>query len=216
MRDSLQPGQTKRVKGLTRQLIVAAAIEMLDAEGLDAFSLRGLASRLNVHVSSFYEYFPGKNELLGAVFHSINDGLEHEIDESSGWQQHLRTSMRSFRQMLIQHPYLPLISRFAVVEVTVNHVEVELAALARGGFSPEEAAHAFSSARTFVIGSAMSEFKPSDRPEGKFDPSSAESQALFPHLSDSIEFIRDSATTFEYGLECLIRGIEARAASRPT
>ena len=50
--------------GLTVEQIVAAAIELADAEGLEAASMRRVAERLGVGAMSLYRYVPGKTELL--------------------------------------------------------------------------------------------------------------------------------------------------------
>src|SRR5680860_659902 len=49
--------------GLTVEAIVAAAIEIADAEGIGAVSMRHVAERLNVGTMSLYTHVPGKKDL---------------------------------------------------------------------------------------------------------------------------------------------------------
>src|SRR4051812_50158042 len=53
--------------GLSRERIVEGAIELLDRDGLDVFSMRRLAEELGVGTMTIYGYFRGKDELLDAV-----------------------------------------------------------------------------------------------------------------------------------------------------
>ena len=52
---------------LTKAKIVAAAMALLNDEGLDGVSLRKLAGRLGVRAPSLYWHFPDKDALLAAV-----------------------------------------------------------------------------------------------------------------------------------------------------
>jgi AcrR family transcriptional regulator len=52
---------------ISRAGAVAAAIEIIDTEGLNALSLPRLARHLNVRAPSLYHHFDDKSEILGAV-----------------------------------------------------------------------------------------------------------------------------------------------------
>lgn len=181
---------------------------MLDEEGLATFSLRGLATRLGVHVTSLYQYFPTKDDLLRAIFHHIHEKLEHETDPAAPWQSYLSRSMRSYRRLLIQHPYLPYLSPYSIAEVVAQHVEIELAALTRAGFTAEEAGRAFGTVRTFVVGAAMSEVVGASRGRTRFDPAKADNRASFPNLVEAMPHLRDHEAIFEFGLRSLLLAIE--------
>ena len=50
---------------LTRERIVEAALAVVEAEGLAAFSTRKLGERLGCEAMSIYHHFPSKQHLLG-------------------------------------------------------------------------------------------------------------------------------------------------------
>ena len=52
---------------LSRENIVAVAIEMADEEGLASVTLRGIAERLAVHVTSLYNYVPTSGHPGGSI-----------------------------------------------------------------------------------------------------------------------------------------------------
>lgn len=54
-------------KGLTKEIIVNAALEQIEKNGLSAFYLRNLAASLGVQVSSLYNHIEGQSDLLAEV-----------------------------------------------------------------------------------------------------------------------------------------------------
>jgi AcrR family transcriptional regulator len=59
-----EPGPTRRSRGLNRERIVAAAIDIADADGLGALSMARLAERLGCGTMSLYRHVASKDELL--------------------------------------------------------------------------------------------------------------------------------------------------------
>src|ERR1700753_1329198 len=89
---------------LTRQRIVDAASALVDAEGLDALSMRRLATELGVQGPSLYNHFATKAEILDAVV----DGVVEQVDVSAfathHWADALRRWAISYHAVLIAHP----------------------------------------------------------------------------------------------------------------
>src|SRR5215213_1914293 len=56
--------------------VIRAGIEVADAEGLPAFSMRKVADRLGLKLMSIYTYVPGRSELIGLM-----------VDEAAGEQE---------------------------------------------------------------------------------------------------------------------------------
>lgn len=54
-------------KGLTKEAVIEAAVDLIERNGLPSFSLRNLASSLEIQVSSLYNHISGQNELLTEV-----------------------------------------------------------------------------------------------------------------------------------------------------
>ncbi|MFF9866635.1 TetR/AcrR family transcriptional regulator [Streptomyces sp. NPDC013953] len=133
-------GRTPRTRkadqpsGLDRERITAAAVRLLDAEGLAKFSMRRLAAELNVTAMSVYWYVDTKDDLLelaiDAVFGELtlpdpdpdpdpapasdpdrerDPGPEAAVD----WRVQLRELATGYRALLVRHPWVsPLIGRF--------------------------------------------------------------------------------------------------------
>lgn len=64
------PTRARRTDALTKERIVSAAIEILDADGPDALTFRALGSRLDTGSGALYHHVAGKRELLGAAVQS--------------------------------------------------------------------------------------------------------------------------------------------------
>ncbi|HEX9921806.1 MAG TPA: TetR/AcrR family transcriptional regulator, partial [Anaerolineae bacterium] len=80
--------------GLTVKAIVTAAIDIVDAGGLDALSMRNVAERLGVGTMSLYTHIPGKAELIDLMLDTAYGELYISVEEPSqqpgGWRAALR------------------------------------------------------------------------------------------------------------------------------
>jgi AcrR family transcriptional regulator len=92
--------------GLTVDRIVAAAIELADAEGLDGLSMRRVAERLGVGTMSLYRHVPGKAELLDVMVDRVSAEAARPDDAAGGWRGRLERVARANRQLYRRHPWL--------------------------------------------------------------------------------------------------------------
>lgn len=69
--------------GLTVRAIVTAAMDIADADGADALSMRNVAERLNVGTMSLYTHVPGKAELIDLMFDTAYGELYKSVEEPS-------------------------------------------------------------------------------------------------------------------------------------
>lgn len=92
--------------GLTVDRIVAAAIEVADAEGLEGLSMRRVADRLEAGTMSLYRYVPGKAELLDVMVDRVCGAIERSDDLTGGWRLRLERVARHNRHLYEQHPWL--------------------------------------------------------------------------------------------------------------
>ena len=96
--------EPRRLRGLSREDIVATAIAVADAEGTAAVSMRRIARDLHVGAMSLYWYVESKDELNRLMI----EGLQGEIEapEPSGdWRADLATYARNYRAALHRHPW---------------------------------------------------------------------------------------------------------------
>ncbi|MFF3740507.1 TetR/AcrR family transcriptional regulator [Streptomyces sp. NPDC002566] len=101
--------------GLDRDRIIEATVRLLDAEGLDKFSMRRLASELNVTAMSVYWYVDTKDDLLELALDAAFGEMELPDPDAAGedWRGQLRTLATRYRTLLVRHPWLsPLAGRY--------------------------------------------------------------------------------------------------------
>ena len=99
-------------KGLTREMLAAAALRIVDSDGLDALSMRRLGSELRVDPMAAYRHFPNKGVLLDEVVEAVMSEIDSDaVDSSLPWQDQLRSLALSFLATLMAHPHAaPLIA----------------------------------------------------------------------------------------------------------
>lgn len=96
-------------KGLNKEAIVQAAVEQIEEMGLAAFSLRSLAAKLEVQVSSLYNHIEGQNDLLGEVGLRAVDMLTRRQENAIAGKerdQALFALAQAYRSFAKEHPEL--------------------------------------------------------------------------------------------------------------
>ena len=92
--------------GLSIEAIVAAAIELADAEGLGAVSMARVAKELGFTTMSLYRYVANKDELLQLMWNASAQGAEDLVLEGDGWRERLRNWALVQREMLDRHAWI--------------------------------------------------------------------------------------------------------------
>jgi len=89
-----------------RQRVIDEALRLLDDEGLDALSLRTLASRLGVQAPTLYWHIGSKAELLNAIAHAIMDQAIQAVPAptpGADWAEWLLTALVELRGAMLRH-----------------------------------------------------------------------------------------------------------------
>jgi len=89
----------------SRERIVLAAIEIADAEGLDAVSMRAVAARLDNGTMSLYHYVKGRSELVGLMAETALAG-NAPVDDALRGRARLESAARSLWATYRRHPWL--------------------------------------------------------------------------------------------------------------
>ncbi|WP_329370926.1 TetR/AcrR family transcriptional regulator [Streptomyces sp. NBC_00669] len=90
----------------SRAEITAAAVELADREGLDAVSMRRVASVLGTGAASLYRYVATRDDLLDLMTDST--ASEYDLPAASGdWKADLLAIGHQARQIMRRHPWLP-------------------------------------------------------------------------------------------------------------
>lgn len=104
-----QPDTRVGRSGTTVGAVVDGAIDLADAEGLDAVTMRGLAERIGVGTMTLYGYVPGRAELVELMVDRVTgrryDGTRLPV-ECASWQEALRHIASAGWELLLAHPWV--------------------------------------------------------------------------------------------------------------
>ena len=99
------PGGRGRKPGMTVDRIVAAAVELADADGMDGVSMRRVAERLGAGTMSLYRYVPSKAELQDLMLDAVMAGSP-PVPEAASWRDGLERFARASLDGYRRHPWL--------------------------------------------------------------------------------------------------------------
>ncbi|MFD1812140.1 TetR/AcrR family transcriptional regulator [Rhodococcus gannanensis] len=96
-----------RKPAITRKAVVTAAVEIIDRDGMEGFSLERVASALGVRAPSLYNHFADRTEILAEVARAIVLETPRIPDPAPGqWREWLIAESLEFRNTLLRHPNL--------------------------------------------------------------------------------------------------------------
>ena len=198
---------------LSRERIRDTALELIDADGLAALSMRRLAERLGVQAASLYSHFPTKDDVLDAVANLLTEQVDTSGFDGGDWRTGLTTWARSYLAALAEHPNaVPLVAsgagrreRFLAMADAVH------GGMVRAGWPPRYATMVAGSVKYLVVGAASTPFASgfADDVQVYLD--------RYPNLTQAHRLREQAARidrdSFELGLAALVRGLEDVFAS---
>jgi len=142
--------------------IVAAAIELADRDGLEALSMRRLASDLNTGTTTLYRHVAGRDQLLELMVDAVNAGRGDEGDLARpivDWRDGLRRVAHGARSRLLAHPWLAsqLLTRPTIGPNTLRGAEFVITIAIDLTGDATTAAAVTSTLLAYVQGSAVAE-----------------------------------------------------------
>jgi AcrR family transcriptional regulator len=222
--------RAKQREQLSRDQIVAEAVLLLDADGIESLSMRKLGTRLGAGATSLYRHVANKDELIELVVDEVYAELEVPVVEGSlGWREAVTRSAYSLRSMTLRHPWIAsVLGQVGLVHLGPNVMRTSerLAAVIRSaGFVGEETEMAVSPVFAYVIGYATSEtaylsmIARSGRSEEEWVESlsaAAAARAMEddPRLKEAQDLVRGRKpeqirdAKFDYGLQRVLDGLE--------
>jgi AcrR family transcriptional regulator len=219
---------------LSREAIVAAAIEIADADGLQAVSIRRLATKLDARPMSLYSHIERKGDLIDLMVDEVMGGaIIPGGPPTDDWRDALRQIAQRTRESARAHPWMigAAFGRPFLGPNALRHIDQSLAAVSSLPLAPERKRAVLLAIDTYTLGFVRWEVmshKADDPPCGDqrdAAPSAAEidtyiaAQAAtgeYPHLSEFVGkdmSLGVKADKFEIGLEWLLAGIEAEVGS---
>lgn len=202
---------------LSRERVVTGAVELADAHGLDALTMRSLAADLGVRPMSLYRHVADKGELLDAMVEHLYAAMVRPDPAAPDWRDQLRRRSASVRSTLVAHPWaLGLLESRTGPDrpSTFEHAEAVLATLLHAGFPPRLAARAFVALDSVVYGFAVQEITmPSTDPHRDPVPDAeggVEGRPSLLAVRDAVvaEPGYDLAAEFDACLDLVLDGIE--------
>lgn len=208
-------GRAGRGGPLSRELIAATAMALVDREGLSALSTRRLGEELGCEAMSIYHHFPSKTHLMDALVDLMLADAHVQLLAEWDWLERLRRCAHGFRAMALKHPkFFPY---FAVHRLNtpsgVAFIDRIIGILRDAGFSDRDAATYFREIGYYLTGAALDESAGYAQGPSAAEPVSNETIASdFKNLAAAAQFFQPAhfEATFETGLEMLLAGI-ARA-----
>jgi AcrR family transcriptional regulator len=139
---------------LSRERIVRAAIQLADADGLAAVSLRKVAAALDVGPMRLYGYIASMDELLDLMLDAVHAEIQPTGDS---WREVLRSLAETIRQAAHQHEWLAdlLGGRPQLGPNTLATGEAVVAAM--GGVDLDTVVPAVAAVNAYVVGAVRRE-----------------------------------------------------------
>jgi AcrR family transcriptional regulator len=218
-----------RPNALTRDQVLDAALEMIDADGVEALSMRRLGRALGRDAMRLYRFAESKDALLDGVVEKVFAQLEVPPVDDGDWEGALRSLARGFRALALNHPHVVplLVTRPLATPLglrppgTLRPLEALLQLFAEAGFDDHGSLHAYRLYMGFLTGHILNELQ-----ERVSDPE--ETDALlrlglyrlpareFPRLRSLATELAtyDGAEELDEGLDIVIAGLRQQVGPR--
>ncbi|MFI6519759.1 TetR/AcrR family transcriptional regulator [Spirillospora sp. NPDC050679] len=200
--------------GLDRARIAAAAVALIDRDGLERFGVRRLADDLGVDPMSIYHHVKGKAALLDAASEAVIAEMGAGAQPASrDWEQVARRVAHDYRRMAYRHPRVfPLLAtRPQSSPVALAALERLVAAMRRAGLPDQAVADAPMALFGFLNGHLLAVL--SGGPDGPADMPAID-PADHPAMAALAPFLNDfgSVAQFDRLLDTVLTGIRDQAA----
>jgi AcrR family transcriptional regulator len=213
-------------KPLTKERVLAKAIELADADGIEALSMRKLGQALGVEAMSLYNHVANKRELAAAMADNVIE--QFELPEGGAWDEAIRRCAISAHDLLLAHRWA---CRLALIPSDpqlvggprIRYMEWLLRRLREAGFSPEVAYSAYHTLDSHIFGFTLWQIGHADAagsfvvPEGEDVETWAirliqQMRDRYPYLAEHGEQHLhngpDGRREFEFGLDLILDGLE--------
>jgi TetR/AcrR family tetracycline transcriptional repressor len=152
---------------ITREQVVERAFAVVDAEGLDALSMRRLGTELGVAAASLYYHVQSREELLDLLVMRLRADVTVPDPMPSRWQEAIVEIFANYASTLSEHPHLvPLAGRVVPTDPATHG----LTSLIESGVPRDVAVHVWQSAHALVLGFALVNSRTVDLAADGLDP----------------------------------------------
>jgi AcrR family transcriptional regulator len=226
--ESAPPRGRSARASLSRAAILAAALDLVEREGFEALTMRGLASALGSGAMALYRHFHNRDELVAALLDEMLGTIPLGVDHGDDWTAQLRQLARAHHAMLLRVP--SAIPSFLATPMAGPHAarfgEVVLGVLHRAGFTDEAAVGCFFTLMALNYGYASFEARrqhpgtPEDPPEERIRRTQV-ALALLPErefpltvaLAGPLARFATTDAQYEFALDVVVSGMAQQATS---
>ena len=206
---------------ITRGVVLATALEIIDRDGVDGLSMRRLARALDRDPMILYRHAPNKAALLDGVAETVLAQLKVDSTDRD-WAAQLRIVARDYRRLALAHPHVvpllvtrPLATPLSLrPQGTLRPIEDVLTLLTDAGFNGSDALHVYRALFGFLHGHVLNELQEIvENPDETDDLLRLGLHRLpigeFPLLRSLAPVLAsyDGATELERGLDILLTGL---------
>ena len=222
-RTRARPERRPRKDGITLERIVAVAVEVVQAEGHEALTMRRLAERLGTGPASLYRHVAGRDELVALVVDHVIGSLPRERPPRGDWRTRLEWLARRIRDHLLVHrAFVPLITSAQLLgPSSMRGREAVVSMLLRAGFTPVDAVRTQLILQHFIVATVQLEVRaaartPAERRQLR-ELFAGQDPARFPTVvaHAGVLATQRSEDEFEFGLRAILDGVAPMQGDPP-
>jgi AcrR family transcriptional regulator len=203
---------------LSRDRVIAAAIELADDAGIGSLSMRKVGQRLGVEAMSLYNHVANKDDMLDGIVERILDEIDVPSPDED-WKEGMRRRAASARDVFLRHPWAMGVLESRPQNSSpqrLGYYDAVLGALQRAGFGDRLAVRGFSILDAYIFGFILQElnlaFDDQESLEEVGEDLLRQMADAYPHLTaataDTMADGYDFAAEFRFGLDLIIDALE--------
>src|SRR5215217_7583682 len=210
--------RTKPRIPLTRERILATALDLADTNGIESLTMRKLGETLGFEAMSLYNHVANKGDLLDGMIDVVLAETE-EPSPAEDWDAAIRASAISVYQALRRHPWACnlLMSPGRVRPTRLRYMDLLLGRLRQAGFSADTTYHAYHVLDAHIFGFSLWQSSHTYDAAQITDMVAAFERLIpadvYPHLHEHAEQHMTEGphrevSAFEFGLDLILDGLK--------
>ena len=208
-----EPKSTRNQDTVDATTVLDAAARLIERDGVDGFTMRGLAEQLGVAVTSIYWHVGGRDKLFDSLVDRLLSDMAHLPVEGDDPVARIASLARSQRKALIERQHLLAIAhdRDRTPQLFLPIQQRLASELAELGVTGADAALILRALQVHVISSAVMQFS---AVRGGYhreeDPSLWDDGWPDRPLVDALQLPTDYDAVFEFGLDALLNSLNTK------
>jgi TetR/AcrR family tetracycline transcriptional repressor len=210
--------------GISREVVIATALGLLDEAGLDGLTMRRLADALDIKAASLYWHFANKQVLMDGMADALMAGVALPADvATASWRDAVAATAHSVRAALLarRDGARVFAGTYVVTDNVLRVAESMIGPLRTAGASTRIAGWGAFTILYYVLGFVMEEqaldptaAAPVDA-AGRREPFAALAAQRYPHVLAAMDdlFDLDFDARFASGLDLILTGLDAKINS---